>query len=133
MADDLVIHLEASDPVPRFRVLSVSGNPVSLVQVRVTELGSEEPIWQIIQKDGFLAEAVDLHFLTQAEADQAGIRGGPDLAQLACEYGAPVEHVTYGETPEGMRLVGEVGPLVPGKLYQILAVGPGVGLLEFYA
>jgi hypothetical protein len=134
MLEELVITLDESDRQPRFRVRATTGDSVSLFEVRVTESGSDDLMWRVVQKDSILSESVSAHLLTYAEADvEQPFDITAELARQSAGYGVPVDRVTYGQTPDGMRPVGDVRPLVPGRLYQFLAFGPAVGILEFYA
>ena len=134
MPIDIRISVESIGPPVKFRIGRDPGEIVRLFEIRVNELGDEDPHWWIVQEGGFLAEMVDMHLLTEEEARRAGpptVR--PDeLEEVANEWGTPVEVITYGEVPLGMRQEGRLRQLVPGRLYEVQVFGPGVATLEFY-
>ena len=134
MPVDIQISVEDPGPPVRFRIRQDSGETVPLFEIRVTELGDEQPHWWVVQEDSFLAEMVDMHFLTEEEARRAGppIIRTDEVDDVALQFGTPVAAFTYGEVPSGMRQEGQLRQLVPGRLYEVRVFGPGVATFEFY-
>jgi hypothetical protein len=135
MPVEIRISMEDVGPPVRFRIQQGSGETVPLFEIRVTELGDENPHWCVVPQDSFLAEMVDMHILTEEEARQAHppVFRTDLFDNAASQFGVPVEYFTYGEVPSGMRQEGQLRQLVPGRLYEVRVFGPGLATLDFYA
>ena len=131
MAEDFVIEMEALSVPPRFHLRSGGNEDVEIAQIRVMELGSEEPSWFAAFDAGMAEDLVAMHILTFEEAQQPIVsltrEGEPSLEGL----GVVVESFAYGEPPPRMRQYGSVKPLKTGWLYELTVVGAKVAQLRF--
>jgi hypothetical protein len=121
----------------RFLFSVPTGEAVKLLEVRVTEMGEEEPAWRLVHEAASLEDLVSSNLITAAEAEKAGVatlaRLDGDVAKLVDEIGVPVSELEYGRVPPGLRQHGPLRSLKPNYLYQLLAVGRTETEFEFYA
>lgn len=135
MHDRFSIRLDASVTPIRFVLESADRKPVCVDEIRVTELGLEEPVWRVVHDDGFASEMVDAGILTEEEAAGAEAPvwvecGGAGERDIRLP-GAPVSSFGIGEVPAGMREVGKAEPIRSGRLYEVRVSGSGLATLEF--
>jgi len=125
--------VETAGP-PLFRLSSPAGPLARLLEIRVTQVGSDEPSWRVVHEAAMLDDLVQAGIISQAEAEKA------DVAELRfhdesllVQTAIPVSEFKYGEVPVGMHEVSEAKTLAPGTLYEVQVSGDGLGDLEFYA
>ena len=129
MSGNFVIELTRSSQPPIFHLRSADGKPVTVCEIEVRAVGAEEPSWRAVHEDGWAEDAVVLHILTPEEGRSAKEQRG-----LASSHdGVPVESVTFGEVPTGMRQQGALEALRNGWLYEIRVEGSGEARLQFQA
>ena len=67
------ILLDSSSKPPAFHFSDDAGDPVKLIEVRITEVGESNPSWWLVHDDGWIEDAVKMHILTPEEAERAEI------------------------------------------------------------
>jgi hypothetical protein len=128
MRDRFSIRLDASVSPIRFVLESPGGAGVAVDEILITELGSDEPVWRVVVDDGgFASDLVDAGILTRTEALSPPVLRVP----RGPATGAVVSSFRLGEPPAGMREIGPMSPLVPGRLYELTVSGESAASLEF--
>ena len=128
------ILLDASAKPPLFRFSDEAGRPVSLFEIRITEVGESGPSWWLVHSDVSLEEAVALNLITAEEAEDAGVPVIRDITgDQTASLGVTIQELRYGLVPDGFQQRGSLRELKPNHLYELVASGPTVGELEFYA
>jgi hypothetical protein len=131
---EINIELVETTGLPMFRLTGPQGRTPQLLEIRVTEIGMDEPSWRAVLELADPGELVEAGIISEAEARSAGtVELRFQNASLLEETAIPVTEFQYGCVPAGMRQVGKAQDLKRGGLYEVIVSGIGSGALQFCA
>jgi hypothetical protein len=125
-----------------FRLLA-SGAPMRLVQIVITRLGEERPVWSLVSsaasgKPVLQADTEITLFCPVDPSDVAAVQTRAIEIEAILDAfpdSHPIADLIYGTVPAGFTqehpAVGPPAPLIPGIPYCVSAMGQSMGMLIF--